>query len=225
MGPAALVVLAAAVQAGALAPPPGTTRVFGHICEEAHLQEIARAHALPAARAKIFSGKRTSKAASKKGEPRPPVTLCVLGDFGFSRANIYLQLEAGQRVWLYDAAAADRLAAATPLVTLALDARGRLVVGCPTCESVPTPLQASEDGVVGAVWLDLAAGRLHVREHGSRRELAAPAGVAVRDRLYVATPSPEPTCGECDLMALSIFLPRAEARGWAEARRAIKTGP
>ena len=69
--------------------------------------------------------------------------------------------------------------------------------------------------MVGAVWLDLGAGRLHVREHGSRRELAAPGGVAVRDRLYVGTPSPESTCGECDLMALSIFLSPAEARGCA----------
>ena len=126
MGPPALVVLAAAALAGALAPPPGTTRVFGHICEEAHLQEIVRAHALPGARMKIDGRKRASKGASKKGEPRPPVTLCVLGDFGFSRANIYVQLEAGQRLWLYDAATADRLAAATPVVTLALDfdARG-----------------------------------------------------------------------------------------------------
>jgi hypothetical protein len=224
MGPPVLVVLAAAVEAGALAPPPGTTRVFQHICEEAHLQEIVRAHALPAVRAKTASSKRSHKAGDSKAEPRPPATLCVLGDFGFSRANLYLQLEAGQRVWLYDAAATDGLAAAAPLVTLALDAHGRLVVGCPTCESVPTPLQASEDGVMGAVWLDLAAGKLHVREHGSRRELAAPAGVAVRARLYVATPSPEPTCGECDLMALSIFLPPAEARGWAEARRKPRAG-
>jgi hypothetical protein len=225
MGPPALVVLAAAVEAGALAPPPGTTRVFGHICEEAHLQEIVRGHALSAAPTKVGKGKRTGKTANKKGEPRPAVTLCVLGDFGFSRANIYLQLEAGQRVWLYDAAAAGRLPAATPVVTLALDGRGRLVVGCPTCESLPTPLQASEDGVVGAVWLDLTAGRLHVREHGSRRELAAQAGVVVRDRLYVAMPSPESACGECDLMALSIFLSPAEARGWAEARRAARAGP
>jgi len=128
-----------------------------------------------------------------------------------------LQLEAGQRVWLYDATGADRLAGARPAVTLELDARGRLVVACDGCDGQPTPLAPSEDGVLGALWLDLAGGRLHVREHGSRRELAAPAGIPVRGRLYVATPSLEVACGECDLMALSIFLPPAEARAWRKA--------
>jgi hypothetical protein len=99
-------------------------------------------------------------------------------------------------------------------VTLELDARGRLLAGCAGCDGQPTPLQASADGVFGALWLELAGGRLHVREHGSRRELAPPAGIAVRDRLYVATPSPEAACGECEIMALSIFLPPAEARAF-----------
>jgi len=181
MAPAAVLVLAvahagalAALHAGALAPPPGTIRAFTHICEEAHLQEVARPHPLPGAPARLRPPHGKGK---DKGKPRPPGALCVLGDYGFSRANLYLQLEAGQRA----------------------------------------PLAPSEDGVLGALWLDLAGGRLHVREHGSRRELAAPAGIPVRGRLYVATPSLEVACGECDLMALSIFLPPAEARAWRKA--------
>jgi hypothetical protein len=213
MGPAALLLLAA-LRAGALAPPPGTVRAFAHICEEAHLQEVARPHPLPGAPPRPRPGRVKAK---DKGKPRPPVTLCVLGDFGFSRVNIYLQLEAGQRVWLYDATGTDRLAASAPAATLELDAHGRLVVTCSGCDGQPTPLQASDDGVLGAVWLDLGGGRLRVREHGSRRELAPPAGIPVRGRLYVATPSAEATCGECDLMALSIFLPPAEARAWKSA--------
>jgi hypothetical protein len=213
MGPGALLLLAA-VRAGALAPPPGMSRAFTHICEEAHLQEIARPHPLPAAPARPRASKGKGK---DKGKSRSPVALCVVGDFGFSRASLYLQLEAGQRVWLYDASAADRLGGAPPIVTLELDAHDRLVTSCTGCDGQPTALQASEDGVVGAVWLELGGGRLHVREHGSRRELGTAAGVPVHDRLYVATPSPEATCGECDLMALSIFLPPAEARAWRSA--------
>ena len=221
MAPAAVLVLAvahagalAALHAGALAPPPGTIRAFTHICEEAHLQEVARPHPLPGAPARLRPPHGKGK---DKGKPRPPGALCVLGDYGFSRANLYLQLEAGQRVWLYDATGADRLAGARPAVTLELDARGRLVVACDGCDGQPTPLAPAEDGVLGALWLARAGGRLPVREHGSRRELAAPAGIPVRGRLYVATPSLEVACGECDLMALSIFLPPAEARAWRKA--------
>jgi hypothetical protein len=217
MGPEALLLLAA-LRAGSLAPPPGTVRAFTHICEEAHLLEIARAHPLPGAPARP----RPVRAKKKdKGKPPAPVALCVLGDYGFSRASVYLQLEAGQRVWLYDAATADQLAGSPPAATLELDARGRLVVTCAGCDGQPAPLQASDDGVVGALWVDLGGGRLHVREHGSRRELALPAGIPIRGRLYVATPSAEAACGECDLMALSIFLPPAEARAF----RALKPRP
>ena len=77
MAPAAVLVLAvahagalAALHAGALAPPPGTIRAFTHICEEAHLQEIARPHPLPAAPARPRASKGKGK---DKGKSRSPV--------------------------------------------------------------------------------------------------------------------------------------------------------
>jgi hypothetical protein len=188
--------------------PPGTERVFGHICEEPHLQEIARAHAVTAAPPPAH-GKRRKPAA-----PAAPRTLCAAGDFGFSRASIYLQLEPGQQVWLFDAADASGLGGAAPDVALELGKGNLFTIRCAGCDGRSTAMQPSEDGVLGALWLEVAGGRLHVREHGTRRALGPAGGIPVRGRLFLATPAAEAACGECDLMALAIYLPPDDARVW-----------
>jgi hypothetical protein len=100
--------------------PAGTERVFGHICEDPQLDKIARAHPLP-----TIESKRAKQRAR---------AVCVLGDFGFRRAHMYLELEPGQRVWLYDAAAADRLGETAPIVTIEAIPPGRIRVGCAGCD-------------------------------------------------------------------------------------------
>jgi hypothetical protein len=191
-------------------PPTGTERVFGHVCEDPHLREIARPHRLPAT-----------------GTARPgkrPRTLCGVGDFGFGRASFYLELAAGEIVWLYDAASADALTDLAPAVTLERGRDGRLTVGCSGCDARSVTL--SEHGE-GGLWLELAAGRVRVREFDGDRELAGTAGVPIKQRLFMTVATTRESCAGCSLMALAIYLPPDEARAWRQTvagpgRRAIK---
>jgi hypothetical protein len=145
----------------------------------------------------------------QKGEPRLPVTLCVLGDFGF-RGPTSTSSSRPASVSGSTMRRAPTASAATPVVTLALDARaarGQL----PTCESVPTPLQ-TRGRVVGAVWLDSAPGGCTCASTAAGASSLRPAsrcGIAShRDA------QPGVGCGECDLMAVDLPAP-AEARACA----------
>lgn len=174
--------------------------VFHHICENDRLTALLRSHPL---------------AIPQEKGATSPSQLCVVGDFGFQRARIYLELLASPNV--------DRVSLLTSPSPMfrASEAKMFLTITASDSQVVVEGPEGVRNiiprygGYEARLWLELDRDTLAISD--ARGQPRATCQFAVPGRLFLGIPAAQDSSATCSLLALDLYLDAAAAQNWFAA--------